>query len=534
MDDNYISQYLRLLFAAGRAPSLLKTVVKVARKLGFEDGPATRAAVKEAVRTGSDRGYGAAKAITEDRLNRMSSFAVAKATRRGLMEAAALRTGVLTATRPSDLARVRAEDIRFLDDGLAQVNITRQKVDIPGAEGGWKVVDADTADLLRQWIEVSGITEGPLFRKFRQKSEEKFTRYGIGPKAISTMIKNMARDAGIDIVPTGNSTRTGWYAVALARGLTIEQAMQQADHLSRRVAMKYAQGAPVASGPIADMMKAISSGDNPPAKIAPRAREATPPASPAPPAPTAPVQAAEPPFNARQALERRIGLLEQQIPEGGIPTGKRNLRTVAVDAAKRLNVTREALTKGENMLTAKDPAKVYREMFRQGVQDVPDAREAFTRGLFEAVANKASAGTLQPGDVRKLWDTPGKQQALHRLMGEEGFKAFQEMIESQIRMAQTLKQMTGRAPAHPFRPYRNPPFGGRWYVAGTTGTRLMNVLTGGRRGRQQDAVADFLTSGQDDWQRVHRLLKRPDPIQSSLGAVAPATAAHPFLQERNR
>ena len=534
LDDAHVARYLSQLYDEGKASKSLETVVKVANKLGFKKGTATRAVLKAASRLGGTRNRGHAPPITEDRLNRMVAPAIAKATPRGLMEAAALRVGVMTGSRPSDVTRIRAQDIRFLDDGLAQVRIWRTKTIGPGAKGGWKTVGPETAGLLRQWREVSGITEGPLFRKFVEGSEEEITRKALEPRTVNTMWQDMARAGGVKARITGNSTRTGLYAIGIARGLTLEQLMQQADHLSHRVAMGYAEDAPIASGPIADMMRAIEGGEGPPVRMTSPVREAAPPAPPAPSAPTAPVQSAEPPFNARQALERRIGLLEQQIPEGGIPTGKRNLRKVAVDAAKRLKVTREALVKGENMLTAKDPAKVYREMFRQGVQDVPDAREAFTRGLFEAVANKASAGTLRPGDVRKLWDTPSKQQALNRLMGEEGFKAFEEMIESQIRMAQTLKQMTGRAPAHPFRPYRNPPFGGRWYVAGTTGTRLMNVLTGGRRGRQQDAVADFLTSGQDDWQRVHRLLKRPDPIQSSLGAVAPATAAHPLLQERNR
>jgi len=136
----------------------------------------------------------------------------------GLRDAALLSLGYDAGLRVSELTVVEAKQIDPQNDGTATLFIPLSKTD-QEQEGAWAWLSAETMRRVGAWLAVSGIEEGPLFRRVgvdRRRAREAEpeaalarTTYSVGTtpltrqgvNAIYRRIAMMAYDAGLVKLP---------------------------------------------------------------------------------------------------------------------------------------------------------------------------------------------------------------------------------------------------------------------------------------------------------------------------------------------
>jgi site-specific recombinase XerD len=164
---------------------------------------------------------------------------------KGIRDKALLLIGFAGAFRRSELASLQYCDIEHVQQGIL-IYLCRSKTDqagqgrkiaIPYARGAICPVIA-----MREWLEHSGITEGPIFRSIN--------RYGhIGEQAITSqsialVIKERAKAAGLDAKQySGHSLRAGLVTSAAQAGISSWKIRQQTGHKSDAMLQRYIRDA---------------------------------------------------------------------------------------------------------------------------------------------------------------------------------------------------------------------------------------------------------------------------------------------------
>jgi integrase len=93
--------------------------------------------------------------------------------------------------------------------------------------------------LLRAWLDQSGITKGPLFRRIDSRTGA-IGGVALTPQSIALVIKSAVERAGLDPEPFGgHSLRAGFATSAAAAGKSLHDIMRQTRHRSERIAMTY-------------------------------------------------------------------------------------------------------------------------------------------------------------------------------------------------------------------------------------------------------------------------------------------------------
>lgn len=223
------------------------TSISVAHKAAGHDSP-TKASVVTATWKGIRRTFGTAQnqkapARTQEVRAMVATLGDGPG---GARDRALLLIGFAGALRRSELVALDVDDVLEREDGLV-VTIRKSKTDQDGAgEQLGLPFGSDPATCpvraLRRWYEVSGITEGPIFRPV--------DRHGtIGPrrlsdKGVAVVVKRTALAAGLD--PTkysGHSLRAGLITAAAEAGVQERFIMQQSRHRSIPVMRRYIRGA---------------------------------------------------------------------------------------------------------------------------------------------------------------------------------------------------------------------------------------------------------------------------------------------------
>jgi site-specific recombinase XerD len=159
---------------------------------------------------------------------------VPRTTLAGARDRALLLLGFAGALRRSELAALHVSDLVVHPDGL-MLHIRRSKTDqdgeghlIPIPRGGrLKPVEA-----LEAWLAVSGITEGPVFRRLHWG--RKVGTDALGDHSVADIIKRYALAAGLDPkLFSGHSLRAGFVTSALEHGADLFKVMDVTRH--RRV-----------------------------------------------------------------------------------------------------------------------------------------------------------------------------------------------------------------------------------------------------------------------------------------------------------
>jgi integrase len=152
-----------------------------------------------------------------------------------------LALGFAGAFRRSELAALDVSNLREDKDGL-RVIVRRSKTDQEG-RGAEKAIPHGRfirpVALVREWLDVAGITDGPVFRPVSRlgnvRGAERLT-----DRSIAEIVKRYADAAGLDASTFGaHSLRAGYITTAAERGADLARSMDQSGHRDPRTVVGY-------------------------------------------------------------------------------------------------------------------------------------------------------------------------------------------------------------------------------------------------------------------------------------------------------
>jgi len=152
--------------------------------------------------------------------------------------------GFAGAFRRSELAALTVADLEEVDEGL-RVHIRKSKTDQEGAGEVVPVIRGNgncPVQAVRAWLEATGITEGPVFR--RVGKGRKVFPAGLTPFSISEIVKRYAGLAGFTADEfAGHSLRAGFLTSAAENGASIFAMMDVSRHRSVETVRGYVRRA---------------------------------------------------------------------------------------------------------------------------------------------------------------------------------------------------------------------------------------------------------------------------------------------------
>ena len=144
--------------------------------------------------------------------------------------------------RRSEIVGLDYDDLEFVKEGL-KINIKRSKTDQFG-EGSIKGLPYfDNPEYcpvasIQNWIEISKINSGPLFRRFSKGSNLSEKR--LTDQTVALLIKNYLNLAGIDSRNySGHSLRSGFATTAAEAGVEERSIMAMTGHKSSEMVRRY-------------------------------------------------------------------------------------------------------------------------------------------------------------------------------------------------------------------------------------------------------------------------------------------------------
>ena len=144
--------------------------------------------------------------------------------------------------RRNEIVSLDYYDLDFVSEGL-KINLKRSKTDQFG-EGSVKGLPYfDNAQYcpvlsLKNWIEVSNISSGPLFRRFSKGS--KLSENRLTDQTVALLIKKYLKLAGIDNKNySGHSLRSGFATTAAESGAEERSIMAMTGHKSTEMVRRY-------------------------------------------------------------------------------------------------------------------------------------------------------------------------------------------------------------------------------------------------------------------------------------------------------
>jgi integrase len=146
------------------------------------------------------------------------------------------------AFRRSELVSLDVADVSFTRDGLV-IRLRRSKTDQEG-EGRTIGIPYGSRPMtcpvraLKEWLDFSGITAGPLFRPVNRHGQVLATR--LSDRGVARVVQRAAAAAGLD--PTdvaGHSLRAGLATSAAAAGVSERAIMAQTGHKSLPMVRRY-------------------------------------------------------------------------------------------------------------------------------------------------------------------------------------------------------------------------------------------------------------------------------------------------------
>jgi site-specific recombinase XerD len=160
----------------------------------------------------------------------------------GVRDRVLLLIGFCGAFRRSELVALDAADVAITRDGLV-LTIRRSKTDQEGE--GRKIgipyaahVETCAVRSLQDWLEKSGITEGPLFRPIDRFGKMALVR--LSAAAVGEIVKRYAAAVGLDAAEfAGHSLRSGLATSAAMAGASERAIMKQTGHRSVNTVRRY-------------------------------------------------------------------------------------------------------------------------------------------------------------------------------------------------------------------------------------------------------------------------------------------------------
>lgn len=224
--------------------------ISVAHRTAGLESPTKNIAVQKTAK-GFRREFGTAPhkkpAATADIVKRMLLALEAGSTARDVRDAALLAVGFAGGFRRSELVALNVEDLSWeVEDGTecCVIQVRKSKTDQEG-RGMEKAVFAETDPryspplLLRRWLELAAVTEGPIFRRIRRGGHVQQTR--LTDQVVLRAVKRAASLAGIQLDLSAHSLRSGFVTTAVRQGKTPDEIMTQTGHRTIGILMEYYQ-----------------------------------------------------------------------------------------------------------------------------------------------------------------------------------------------------------------------------------------------------------------------------------------------------
>ena len=144
--------------------------------------------------------------------------------------------------RRSEIVSLDYDDLDFVPEGL-KISVKRSKTDQFG-EGSIKAIPYFNNSQycpvvsLKQWIDISKINSGPLFRRFLKTSKMSDSR--LTDQTVALLIKEYLELAGIDSKNySGHSLRSGFATAAAESGAEERSIMAMTGHKSTEMVRRY-------------------------------------------------------------------------------------------------------------------------------------------------------------------------------------------------------------------------------------------------------------------------------------------------------
>ncbi|MBC7545211.1 MAG: tyrosine-type recombinase/integrase [Candidatus Sericytochromatia bacterium] len=169
-------------------------------------------------------------------------------TRQGTRDRALLLVGFAGAFRRSELVGLDVADVLFHSEGLV-ITLRWSKTDQEG-QGTTvgipfgRVAETCPVQAMRAWLDLAGISEGPVFRAINRHDGVQPGR--LTDRAVALIVKRTALMAGLDPAAfAGHSLRAGLATQAAINGVSDRAIMKQTRHKTRAMVDRYVRDASV-------------------------------------------------------------------------------------------------------------------------------------------------------------------------------------------------------------------------------------------------------------------------------------------------
>lgn len=166
------------------------------------------------------------------------------ATKTGVRDRALLLIGFAGAFRRSELVAIRVEHLLWTPEGVT-VSIPKSKTDQEGQGQAVAIPNGRhlrPVDALREWLQVSGITDGPVFRCMRRGGH--LAPEALDDDSVARLVKGYARAAGLDPSHfSAHSLRSGFLTSAALAGANVLKMAEVSRHKKLDTLRGYVQAA---------------------------------------------------------------------------------------------------------------------------------------------------------------------------------------------------------------------------------------------------------------------------------------------------
>jgi integrase len=156
--------------------------------------------------------------------------------------------------RRSEIIEAKYENLTKTSDGEYLYNLNSSKTNQTG-DDDIKPIKGRAAKALTDWLEISQITSGYIFRSIRSMSKGEVSKSGLLGDDIRQMIKKRARLAGYDEKKfSSHSIRRGFVTEGGKQGKPILDIMKMTSHKNVTTAMRYYDAGNIANNSCANLL----------------------------------------------------------------------------------------------------------------------------------------------------------------------------------------------------------------------------------------------------------------------------------------
>lgn len=252
LTDSGIAEYLCILYDKGLTHASAGLAVAAFRWHAKETGQSFSDIATRQILSGfsrdeaaQSRRVGQADPITWDMCNEVCTALDEKGKKgrliaiRDSMAFSICRDGLL---RSSEAVALRVSDITFYKDGRGSMKIRRSKTDQTG-RGDVRELESDTVKRIKYWLEVTGIRNGSLIRRFHlnQYVPKVVSRKGLSHQRVRELVQSRFKHYGGRL--TSHSFRIGSAVERHLRGDETRSIMQAGGWRKEETMMHYLQPA---------------------------------------------------------------------------------------------------------------------------------------------------------------------------------------------------------------------------------------------------------------------------------------------------